>query len=88
MLSSLAQLTSIKLSFCVPTGERGRGGGERERIKKKKKIEVGHQTIAAFRNRYAWTADSRIGNWSTDLLSHFFIILYHLIAHKIVYDQF
>ena len=45
MLSSLAQLTSIKLSFCVPTGERGRGGGgggererERERIKKKKKI--------------------------------------------------
>ena len=33
MLSSLAQLTSIKLSFCVPTGERGRGGGggERER---------------------------------------------------------
>ena len=27
MLSSLAQLTSIKLSFCVPTGERGGGGG-------------------------------------------------------------
>ena len=44
MLSSLAQLTSIKLSFCVPTGERGRrgGGGERERIfekKKKKKLK-------------------------------------------------
>ena len=43
MLSSLAQLTLIKLSFCVPTGERGRGGGgggggerQRERIKKKK----------------------------------------------------
>ena len=33
MLSSLAQLTLIKLSFCVPTGKRGRGGGggERER---------------------------------------------------------
>ena len=41
MLSSLAQLTSIKLSFCVPTGERERGGGggerERENLKKKKK---------------------------------------------------
>ena len=46
------------------------------------------KTIATFRNRYAWMADSRIGNWSTDLLSHFFIILYHLIAHKIVYDRF
>ena len=31
MLSSLVQLTSIKLSFCVPTGERGRGGGGGER---------------------------------------------------------
>ena len=39
MLSSLAQLTSIKLSFCVPTGEGGGrgGGGEREFSKKKKK---------------------------------------------------
>ena len=49
MLSSLAQLTSIKLSFYVPTGERGGGGGgggggeeeeeerEREFSKKKKK---------------------------------------------------
>ena len=51
-------------------------------------VQIGHQTIATFRNRYAWMADSRIGNWSTDLLSHFFIILYHLIAHKIVYDLF
>ena len=49
MLSSLAQLTSIKLSFCVPTGERGGGGGgERERIfkkKKKKKIEIGQKSF-------------------------------------------
>ena len=51
MLSSLAQLTSIKLSFCVPTGERGRGGGgrERERIfkkkKKKKKFEIGQKSF-------------------------------------------
>ena len=51
MLSSLAQLTSIKLSFCVPTGERGRGGegGEREREnlkkKKKKKIEIGQKSF-------------------------------------------
>ena len=51
-------------------------------------VQIGHQTIATFRNCYAWTADSRIGNWSTDLLSHYFIILYHLIAHKIVYDRF
>ena len=51
-------------------------------------VQIGHQTIATFRNRYAWTADSRIGNWSIDLLSHFFIILCHLIAHKIVYDRF
>ena len=47
MLSSLAQLTSIKLSFCVPTGERG--GGERERIfkkkKKKKKFEIGQKSF-------------------------------------------
>ena len=43
MLSSLAQLTSIKLSFCVPTGERGRGGGgERER---KKKFEIGQKSF-------------------------------------------
>ena len=34
-------------------------------------VQIGHQTIATFRNRYAWTVDSRIGNWSTDLLSHF-----------------
>ena len=48
MLSSLAQLTSIKLSFCVPTSERGRGGGEREGIfkkKKKKKIEIGQKSF-------------------------------------------
>ena len=49
MLSSLAQLTSIKFSFCVPTGERGRGGGggERERIfkKKKKKFEIGQKSF-------------------------------------------
>ena len=52
-------------------------------------VQIGHQTIATFRNRCAWTlSDSRIGNWSTGLLSHFFIILYHLIAHKIVYDRF
>ena len=34
-------------------------------------VQIGHQTIATFRNRYAWTADSHIENWSTDLLSHF-----------------
>ena len=48
MLSSLAQLTSIKLSFCVPTGERGRGGGgggEREFQKKKKKFEFGQKSF-------------------------------------------
>ena len=53
MLSSLAQLTSIKLSFCVPTGERGRGGGggggererEREFSKKKKKFEIGQKSF-------------------------------------------
>ena len=49
MLSSLAKLTSIKLSFCVLTGERGRGGGgggEREReFKKKKKIEIGQKSF-------------------------------------------
>ena len=51
MLSSLAQLTSIKLSFCVPTGERGRGGGgerEREREfskKTKKTFEIGQKSF-------------------------------------------
>ena len=48
MLSSLAQLTSIKLSFSVPTGERGRGGGgERERkfSKKKKKKDRNRSKI-------------------------------------------
>ena len=54
----------------------------------KRDVQIGHQTTATFRNCYAWTADSPIGNWSTHLLSHFFIILYHLIAHKIVYGQF
>ena len=39
-------------------------------------VQIGHQTIATFRNR------------STDLLSYFFIIVYDLIAHKIVYDRF
>ena len=40
MLSSLAQLTSIKLSFCVPTGEREEEEEEereRENFQKKKK---------------------------------------------------
>ena len=45
MLSSLAQLTSIKLSFCVPTGERGGGGGERELKKKKKSKSVKNHFI-------------------------------------------
>ena len=46
MLSSLAQLTSIKLSFCVPTGERGGGERERENLKKKKrKFEIGQKSF-------------------------------------------
>ena len=61
MLSSLAQLTSIKLSFCVPTGERGRGGGEREgenfqkkKKKKKKKIEIGQKSFYCQVNDKEW----------------------------------
>ena len=56
MLSSLAQFTSIKLSFCVPTGERGSGGGERERenLKKKKKIEIGQKSFYRQVNDKEW----------------------------------
>ena len=35
-------------------------------------VQISHQTIATFRNRYAWTADSRIGNYLIFL--SFFII--------------
>ena len=53
-----------------------------------KHVQIGHQTIATFRIAMLGRPilASEIG--IQILLFHFFIILYHLIAHEIVYDRF